>query len=107
MALYELRTYTVTVGKLAEVIEHYQALGWPAMEKGGHAKKLVGYFTADTGDLNQLVHLWKFDDDADRRAFWAGILADDDFMAFAARIRPLIVKQRNKLLRPAPWGPHP
>ena len=107
MALYELRTYTVYVGKLAEVVEHYRELGWPAMEKGGHAKKLVGYFTADTGDLNQLVHLWKFDDDADRRAFWAEVLADDDFMAFAANIRPLIKTQENKLLREAPWGPHP
>ena len=107
MALYELRTYTVHVGKMAAVVEHYQALGWPAMEKGGHAAKLVGYFTADTGDLNQLIHLWKFDDDADRRAFWAGVFADEDFMAFAAKIRPLIMKQHNQLLRAAPWGPHP
>ncbi len=107
MALYELRTYTVYVGKLADVIAFYRDLGWPALEKGGHAQKLVGYFTADTGDLNQLVHLWKFDDDADRRAHWAGVFADEDFMAFAAHIRPLIMKQRNQLLRAAPWGPHP
>ena len=107
MALYELRTYSIYVGKFGDVVALYRELGWPAMEKGGHAKKLVGYFTSDTGELNQLIHLWKFDDDADRRAFWAGVLADDDFMAFAAKIRPLIMKQRNKLLREAPWGPHP
>ena len=39
-------------------------------------KKLCGYFTGDIGAINQLIHLWKFDDDADRRAFWAGVYAD-------------------------------
>jgi hypothetical protein len=67
----------------------------------------VGYFTGDIGALNQLVHLWKFDDDADRRAFWAGIYADPAFMTFVGKIRPLIVSQENKLMMAAPWGPHP
>ena len=48
----------------------YQELGFPALQKGGHDKNLVGYFQGDTGMINQLVHLWKFDDDADRRAHW-------------------------------------
>ncbi|NDH32601.1 MAG: NIPSNAP family protein, partial [Betaproteobacteria bacterium] len=30
MAIYELRTYDVVVGKMAEVIELYQQEGWPA-----------------------------------------------------------------------------
>jgi NIPSNAP len=67
MALYELRTYTLYVGKMAEATKLYQELGFPALKKGDHDKKLVGYFQADTGTINQLVHLWKFDDDADRR----------------------------------------
>src|SRR5262249_39004185 len=68
MALYELRTYTLYVGKMAEATKLYQELGFPALKKGGHDKKLVGYFQADTGTINQLVHLWKFDDDA--RDWW-------------------------------------
>ena len=57
MALYELRTYTLYVGKMAEAIHHYSELGWPAIQKGGFDAKLVGYFTTDAGTLNQLVHL--------------------------------------------------
>ena len=68
MALYELRTYTLHVGKMAEAVKLYQEIGFPALQKGGQDKKLVGYFQSDTGTINQLVHLWKFDDDADRRA---------------------------------------
>jgi hypothetical protein len=74
MALYELRTYTLRVGAMAEAVKLYQELGFPALQKGGQDKKLVGYFQSDTGTINQLVHLWKFDDDADRRALGVGVL---------------------------------
>jgi NIPSNAP len=95
MALYELRTYTLYVGKMAEATKLYQELGFPALKKGGHDKKLVGYFQADTGTINQLVHLWKFDDDADRRKHWAGVFANKDFVeGFASKFRPLVMTRR-------------
>ncbi|MEM7254100.1 MAG: NIPSNAP family protein [Pseudomonadota bacterium] len=105
MAVYEMRTYTFYVGKLAEAVKLYEANGWPALEP--YQNKLVGYFTSDVGGLNQLVHLWRFDDDADRRAHWAALFADDKFMAFARDLRPLIMSQSNQLLLSAPWGPTP
>ncbi len=106
MAIYELRTYTFQVGKLAEAAKLYQSQGWPALERIA-GDNLVGYFLGDIGAMNQLVHLWKFDDDADRRAFWARVYADDGFQAFAAQLRPLIITQQNQLLTAAPWGAHP
>ena len=105
MAIYELRTYHVTVGKMAEVQQLYAQEGWPALQK--HPPRLVGYFTGDVGALNQLVHLWKFEDDADRRAFWSGVMGDPVFAAFAAKLRPLLKSQNNQLMTAAPWGPHP
>jgi len=68
---------------------------------------LICYFTSDTGDLYQLMHLWKFESDADRRNFWAKLFADEKFMAFAKQIRPLVLKQNVQLLVATPWGPHP
>ena len=107
MALYELRTYTLYVGKMAEVVKLYSELGYPALHKAGLDKKLVGYFQSDVGTLNQLVHLWKFDDDADRRRHWQAVYANADFMSFAVHLRPLVMTQEVKLLLAAPWGPHP
>ena len=107
MAIYELRTYQVYVGQMGEAVRVYGEFGWPALEKGGFDAKLVGYFTSDTGALHQLVHLWKFDDDADRRAFWTRLFADEDFMKFAVQLRPHIGSQEIQLLNPAPWGPQP
>ena len=86
----------------------YQEIGFPALQKGSHDKKLIGYFQADTGTINQIVHLWKFDDDADRRAHWAAVYANKDFVeGFASKFRPLLMTQEVKLLQAAPWGPHP
>jgi hypothetical protein len=105
MAIFELRTYSVVVGKMSDVVELYRTEGWPAL--GKHPNRLVGYFTGDIGAMNQLVHLWKFEDDADRRAFWKGVFSDPQFMAFAAKLRPMLQNQENKLLMSAPWGPTP
>ena len=49
-----------------EAVKLYTEFGYPALDKGGFDKKLVGYFQADTGTINQLVHLWKFDDEPAR-----------------------------------------
>ena len=97
MAIYELRTYQVTVWKMKDAADAYIKKGWPALQKGGFDKKLVGYFISDTGPLHQIVHLWKFDDDADRRNHWNNLFANDDFMSFASELRPLLISQQNKL----------
>jgi hypothetical protein len=105
--LFEHRRYTVTVGQMAEVQRLYVAEGWPALQAGGFDRQLVGYFVSDTGTLHQLVHLWRFDDDAQRRDFWRRLGADAAFQAFARKLRPLLQSQEVQLLLPAPWGPRP
>lgn len=105
--IYEKRTYAVRVGEMQEVKRLYTEAGWPALAAGGFDRNLVGYFVSDTGDLHQLVHLWRFDDDAARRDHWSRLFADEAFMAFARRLRPLLASQNVQLLVAAPWGPHP
>jgi hypothetical protein len=60
MPLYELRTYTLHVGKMAEAVKLYQEIGFPALRKGGQDKKLVGYFQSDTGTINQTGSCQRF-----------------------------------------------
>jgi len=107
MPLYEKRTYDIIVGHMPEVIRLYRDEGAPALEAGGFTEHLVGYFTSDTGPLHQLIHIWRFEDDAERRAFWARLFADEPFMGFARQIREHIGAQEVQLLNPAPWGPNP
>ena len=107
MPVYEQRTYSVVVGQMAEVVRLYQQEGFPAMQAGGFDKYLVGYFISDTGELHQLMHLWRFEDDAARRDFWKRLFASEAFMAFAKQLRPLLKTQNNQLWLSAPWGPKP
>ncbi|MDE0846131.1 MAG: hypothetical protein ACI85J_000273 [Candidatus Poriferisodalaceae bacterium] len=107
LELYERRTYDVAVGEMSQVLKLYSSEGWPALEAGNHSRHLVGYFVSDTGPLHQLIHMWRFDSDAQRREFWANLFADETFMAFAAQLRPLLIRQEIQLLQSAPWGPRP
>jgi hypothetical protein len=38
---------------MAEAVKLYQEIGFPALQKGGQDKKLVGYFQSDTGTINR------------------------------------------------------
>ena len=105
--LYEQRTYSVTVGRMAEVLRLYTTQGWPMLEAGGFSRHCVGYFVSDTGELHQLIHLWRFEGDDDRRAFWQRLNESAEFAAFAQQLRPLVKTQSNRLLLAAPWGVHP
>lgn len=104
--LYELRKYTLKVGTMATVLELYGNKGYPALTAEEKAR-LVGYFTSDTGTLNQIIHLWRFDDDAERRAHWKSVFSNAAFMEFAKDLRPNILTQENQLMNEAPWGPNP
>ena len=106
MTIYEMRTYTLQVGKMTEAVRLYTQFGYPALQKGEHDKKLIGYFQADTGTINQLVHLWKFDDDADRRAHWAAVFANPDFMEGLRRQIPSVGPvPRSQTADSGPVGP--
>lgn len=103
MPLYERRTYQVHVGQMPGLVALYRERAWPAIEAAGLASNCMGYFITDTGALHQLVHIWRFEDDAERRRFWDKLLATEEFPL--AEIRSLLVSQENQLMRAAPWGP--
>ena len=86
MAIYELRTYTLFVGKIQEASEIYKELGTPWINK--FKKNLVNYYLGDIGALNQIIHIWKFEDDNERRRLWKQIFTDEDFIKFASKYRP-------------------
>lgn len=107
MKIYEQRTYTFTMKTMPDVLRMYRKEVYPVMEAEGFAENLVGFFTTDTGTVNQLVHLWRFDDDTARRTFWKDIAMCEAFASAASPVIALMEKLEIQLLRPAPWGPQP
>jgi hypothetical protein len=60
-----------------------------------------GYFLTETGELNQFVHLWRFDDMADRERRRAAMHKDPRWPSYRATTGAAgYVKHRhNRLLR--------
>lgn len=101
--IVEERIYTCHCGKAQQYVKMYEGEGL-AIQRPilGH---LVGYFTTETGELNQVVHLWAYQDAADRAARRAKLLADPRWQEYAKKVQPLVLTQQNKILVPAPFSP--
>jgi len=57
--IYELRTYTVKQGTVAEVAKISGTLGRD-IRKDDYGK-LEGYWITEIGPLNQVMHLWSYE----------------------------------------------
>ncbi len=99
--IYELRTYTLYPGKVAEYLQHMKAV-LPVREK--HSK-LVGFWSTEIGELNQVVHLWAYDDLAHRAKVRAAVAKEPQWQAFLPKIHPLILRMESKILVPADFSP--
>ena len=95
----EQRTYSLVPGGTAEYIKTYEECGRAVQERilGG----LLGYYTRDIGELNQLIYFWSFDSMDERTRRRTELMADPDFKVFRGKIRHLVVKQENTVLVPA------
>jgi hypothetical protein len=99
--IYEMRTYRLYPGKVPDFMRILEE-GLPVREK--HSK-LVGMWSTEIGELNQVVHLWKYKDMAERAQVRQGLREDQEWHKIAAKLDPLIMKMENKILTTAPFSP--
>ena len=64
---------------------------------------LVGYYSTEIGPLNTIVHMWAYEDFADRTKRRAQLAADPRWKAYVSKPAPLIHRQENRILNPAPF----
>ena len=101
--IVDLRTYTLKPGKAGEFLKLFEAEGLALQTK--HCGRLVGYFTTETGTLNQVVQMWAYEDSADRDARRASLWADPEWLAFGQKVLHLFQHQENRLLKPTSFSP--
>lgn len=101
----EERIYTLHPGKLPAFLKIYEDKGFaPQRDILGPP---VGWYTADIGELNQVVHLWAYTSLDDREARRVRLYANEQFKEYLAQILPLLVKMENKMLKPAAFFAEP
>ena len=96
------RTYNVKPGKLHDFLKVYEAEGFPLQKKYlGHC---VGwYFSNDIGALNQVVHMWAYQDLSDREERRNRLAADPAWGQYLAKATGYLDSMENKILRPTPF----
>ncbi len=99
--IVEMRTYTLALGATGRYFKLYGEKGLSVQKRIlGH---LVGYYSVEVGPLNQVVHLWAYDSLDERAKRRAALWADQDWLAYVAEVGPLVAKQENQILNPAPF----
>jgi hypothetical protein len=97
------RTYEVQPAHVGTYLDLYVAEGM-AMQVA-HLGDLVGWFTTETGIVNEVVHMWRFADAGDRERRRAAMEADPRWQAFRAKAAPYVLRMRSRILRPTRFSP--
>jgi hypothetical protein len=95
----EERIYTLHHGKVPEYLKLYEADGRRIQLRILGCN--VGYYSVDIGPQNTVVHLWAYRDIADREARRAALAADAGWQAYVPKIKPLMLVQDTRILKPA------
>jgi hypothetical protein len=96
--IYEVRTYTLRSGAVAEFEERYAAR-LPLRER--HSK-LGAFWHTEFGPLNQVIHVYPYDDLRQRTAVRTALAQDTARNALPSGVE-LIVAQEAEIVNPAPF----
>ena len=105
--LLDVRTYTCRPGTIKKHLAVYEEFGKAPQTK--HLGQPLAYMTCETGDPNQYVHIWVYEDAGDRERKRAAMWADADWVAYtqeSARLGALEA-QENRLMVPVGFFPEP
>lgn len=93
------RTYTIVPGRLNAYLETHMREALPIMRR--YLGEPYGYFVTETGTLNQFVHLWRYDNMAEREQRRASMYSDPKWLAYRERIGAAgwILKQENRIIK--------
>lgn len=101
--IVEQRCYTIKTGSAPQFWALYEQYGLKVQRRV--LGNLIGHYVTDMGDLNIIVHMWAYENYADREARREKLGAEADWKTYLAKSRELglIIKQQNNVLKAAPF----
>lgn len=98
-----MRTYSLVPGGVGKWLALYEAKGLRI-----HTEilgRLVGYFTSEFGDVNEIIHLWAYESIEDRERRRAALNANAEWRSFLDAALPLIRSQQIRILKGTSFSP--
>ena len=98
--LFDVRTYKCHPGTINKHLELYENMGKPPQFRC--LGEPVLYMKTETGDPNEYVHIWVYENAGDREAKRAKLWSDPEWLAYTKASAELgaLASQSNKLMNP-------
>lgn len=101
--IIEERDYQLVPGKVPDYLKRYEAEGLAIQRP--ILGNLIGYFYTDMGELNRIVHMWGYDNYAERERRRAELAKSEAWQAYIKTVQPFLIEQKTRILLPAPFSP--
>jgi hypothetical protein len=103
--IVEQRIYTIKPGLVPQYLELYEAEGLAVQSR--ILGNLIGYYSAEVGELSQIIHMWGYKDMNDRTVRRAELYGDPEWQAVVTRLFEMIDRMENRILIPTKFSPTP
>lgn len=103
--LVDVRTYRVRAGTLPLALALYEKHGFKPQTR--HLGQPFAYLVTETGELNTYIHMWAYEDAADRAKKRAAMMADPEWLQYLKLNAEAgyLIHQQNRLMTPASFAP--
>src|SRR5436189_805367 len=103
--LLDVRTYNCRPGTIKKHLALYEKMGKGPQTR--HLGQPLAYLQTETGNVNQYIHIWVYENAADREKKRAAMQADADWIAYQVESSKLgaLENQENRLMKPVDYFP--
>ena len=98
--IYEARTYRLAPRGVPEFVKTFGE----AYEKRQNLSKLAAFFYTEIGPLNEVIHIWPYENADDREKTRAQSVSDKQY-SWPPKVAHLQEHMRSEIFTPAPFSP--
>ncbi len=101
--LYDVRTYTCRAGTIKKHLALYAEYGYAVQSR--HLGTPLAYMQTETGNVNSYVHIWVYENAADREAKRAALQKDPEWAGYLSKSAEAgyLISQNNSLMTDVPF----
>jgi hypothetical protein len=101
--IFDHRVYTCRPNRMQDFMRLYEEVGLPMQRR--YLGEPHGFYYTHIGDLNRVVHLWKYDSLADREARRDAMEADPNWHVYRRTVieTDYLLDMKNQIVKPAPF----
>jgi len=104
--VFDFRTYTFKPGGIPAYMAAAGEVAVPIRKRYGI--KLAGWYYSDVGDLNQVTHIWAYNDLKHLKEGKDAVASDPEWSGtYIPRVSGLLVAQNTYLMNTSEFGPVP